>query len=218
MALNHVPFPVLLIKNIGNVKIHITEVGYDIKMVADDSVGTARYYSTKNITGWVDLATSWSDMYWTQGNTDPSTRIQGSYMLHLEGTPLQTPLQTSVYPLEKPTFVKTANGRIISMYGSYLGTPSTRKYPVYYVKNVGGVNIYVYETFPRLPLVSRIIMVADNAVGTAKYVNVFRFVTDNTLTAGRDVRLRTWNDTYWTSGINAGVRSDGHYMIDKDEL
>jgi len=198
---NSLPMPVSLIKQIGNNKIYITELSYILIMVADDSLGTAKSYNTSSIQNW-NLLTSWNDGCWHNGISE-GTRENGKYMLYLEGIPLQS----LTNPLAKPTFVKTAKGRIISMYGDWVVTPTTRKYPVSDVKNIGGVNIYISETFSRTPGSARINMVADNAVGTAKYI----VKTEN-------ISLDKWNDSYWTTdGISAGVRSDGRCMIDKDE-
>ena len=194
------PIQVSVIKMVGGVKIYVIETTQHLKMVADDSVGTARYYDKTGVTNWVDVATSWNDTFWNDGNKGAGTRADGHYMLYLEGVTLQT----TINPLAKPVFVKTANGRIISMYGDSIVTPSTRKHPVYDVKNIDGVDIYISETFTSQN--PRINMVADNAVGTAKYI----VKTGN-------ISLNSWNNSYWTNGISAGIRSDGRCMIDKDE-
>jgi hypothetical protein len=193
------PIQVSVIKIVRGLKIYIIETSVHIKMVADDSVGTARYYDKTGVTNWVDVATSWNENYWIDG-TSAGTRADGGYMLYLEGVPLQT----AINPSAKPVFVKTANGRIISMYGDLVVRPTTRKHPVYDVKNIGGINIYISETFTSQN--ARINMVADDAVGTAKYI----------LKTG-NISVHSWNNSYWTDGISAGVRSDGHCMIDKDE-
>ena len=205
---NSRPIQVSMIKMVGGIKIYIIETTHHLKMVADDSVGTARYFDTRTVTNWVNLATSWNDAFWNLATTTQpigalpaGTRADGGYMLYLEGTPLQT----AINPSAKPALVRTAKGRIISMYGDWILMPTTRKHPVSDVKNIGGVNIYISETFTfQNP---RINMVADNAVGTAKYI----VKTGN-------ISLDNWNDSYWTTdGISAGVRSDGRCMIDKDE-
>lgn len=197
------PWPVALIKTIGGVNIFIAEQGPHLKMVADDAYGTAKSYDISAITPWRGVGTSWQDTYWSSG-TPQGGRADGYYMLYLVGKTIQSTANTT----SQPAFIKNEQGRMISMYGDWVVEPTTQKWPVAAMKTVEGLNIYVTETFSRISTdTPGIKMVADDAVGTAKY---------SIKTGG--MSIANWNDSYWTSGTSAGKRVDGHYMIDKDDV
>ena len=201
-ATRGVPFPITVIKRVGAVNIYAAELGQMLFMIADDAAGSVRYKNISLIKPWQGAAISWQDEFWTS-NTTEKTRADAVYMLYLEGVPLQS----TINPLAKPELVRTPKGRIISMYGNLIAKPTTQKRPVIAVKNVDGTNIYLCETFARTGAdSSAILMVADDAVGTAKYI---------LKTTGMSVT--DWKDFYWTTGASAGTRADGNYMIDNNE-
>ena len=194
--------PVSIIKNIGGVNVYIAEQGGYLKMVADDAAGTARAYNISTLTPWSGAATSWLDTYWTSGAAI-GVRTDGHYMLYLEGAPIQC----YTNPTAVPALLRNTSGRIISMYGDYVLTPTTRKWPVTAMKTVAGVDIYMIESFARVASDTPTIkMVANDAVGTAKYI-----VKTGTISIG------TWDNSYWTTGVSVGTRADAHYMIDIDD-
>ena len=195
---NNAPLAVTVIKVVGGVNIYIVEMGQTLKMVADDSVGTAKYYTVPAGAAWSGSITSWNDAMWTSG-TSAGTRSDGHYMLHAEGVPIKAVSAI----LTKPTFIKTPRGRPISMYGSQI----TNKLPVSATKKVGEVMIYICETFTNHWDRANILMVADDAVGTAKV-----------LAKTGTISIATWADSYWTTATSMGVRTDGRYKIDKDEI
>lgn len=199
---NPAAWPVAVIKNIGGLMIYIAEESSYLKMVADDADGTAKFYDISTVSPWVNASTSWNDTYWTSG-TSVGTRASGQYMLYLEGRSIKS----SVNPTANPALIRNANGRIISMYGDNV-YPVNKRWPVAAMKNVGGTNIYMYETFrrPQEAILGSIIMVADDAAGTAKYI-----------VKNGNIRISTWSDTYWTTATGNGTRTDAHYMIDKND-
>lgn len=197
------PWPVALIKTIEGVNIFIAEQGGYLKMVADDALGTAKSYDITAVTPWNGVGTSWQDTYWTSGLSQGG-RADGNYMLYLAGKTIQSTANTT----SQPAFVNNEQGRMISMYGDWVLNPTTQKWPVAAMKTVEGLNIYVTETFSRVSTdTPGIKMVADDAVGTAKYI-----IKTGTMS------IASWNDSYWTTGTSAGKRVDGHYMIDKNDV
>ena len=77
------PLPITMTKMVsvsGNqpVRLYVVQDTRWVKMVADDTVGTARYYDGGNIT-------TWSDSYWTNG-TSAGTKADGHYVVNLAGS------------------------------------------------------------------------------------------------------------------------------------
>jgi hypothetical protein len=196
---NPAAWPVSMIKVIGGISIYIAEESKYLKMVADDPNGTAKYYDTTTNPAYTGI-NSWNDSFWNSGVL-VGTRADGYYMLYLENRQIKA----TANPTAKPALVRNANGRIISMYGEHILAPVTQKWPVAAVKNVGGTDIYMIESFARTPTdVVHIKMVADDPVGTAKYVQ-----------KTASISIANWNDTYWTTGISNGTRANARYVIDK---
>jgi len=193
------PMPVTLIKVVGGVNIYIVEVNQTLKMVADDTLGTAKSYTVPAGAAWSGVVTSWNDGMWTSG-TAAGARTDGQHMLYLEGRPI-TLTETG---LATPAFIKTTAGRIISMYGSAI----TNKLPVTTMKKVGDATIYISQTFTNYWGSGTILMVADDAVGTAK-----------ALTKTATVHMGAWANSYWTTAATSmGVSTDGRCKLDKDDI